>query len=918
MYKSICLFLFLTAFTMLSAQSEGIIFGNVKDDTGAPVENADVFIDGTMYSVFTDASGNYELEVEPSAYVLIITGIGFDEFSQEVTVNAGERVEVSTQLISSSTSTTQLGEAVVVGQVSKETESALLNEQRKSVVITESIGVKELERKGVSDVSSAVTKVSGISKQEGSSVVYVRGLGDRYNSTTMNGLPIPSNDPEWKNIDLSILSTDILSYIGIDKVYSGTFFGDFAGGNVNVNSKKQTGKGFFSFGMTSRINTNAIKDNTFRLQQGINWMGFDKVSNPNSLTQYGFENSLNPKKSGALGAGFSLAAGERFNVGENGKFSFFVTGTHDNDYSSIEDGFLRTGINTEGLSQGRDFPIYRRYDYTTNTTGYLNLSYQLNRKNTINFNSLFVNSSNQKLEEGEGWIRDVAIDGGQQRRGTYVQNILWVNQLLGEHKLGERSNLNWAFGYNKVTSDLPDRFQNTLKFQNGNYVMANNAASDNHRYYHDLSEDEYVGNIAVDYKFAKSEDGYKGKITLGYNGRYKERDLNALQYNFRVNAEGANVPVDFANIDAFYNQENFNNNWFDMVTFSGDNLSRQYYNGEQNIQGGYANIEYKLTPKFTAVIGLRGEMVNQLVGWNTSLDPVGRENELEEFMFLPSLNLKYEVTDRQNIRFAASKTYTLPQFKERALFMYEEFDGTTVGNPSTYASTDYNADLKWEIFPNAGELISVAAFGKYILDPINKFTMASSSNDLTYGNTGDWGYVFGGELEVRKSIFKIESNNPLQLTAGANVSYAYSNQELNPEKLYDETLLANGYRITANFTDEEAAFQGASDLLLNGDISINKEWEGGEMFMATLAYNYFSDRIFALGVEERGNIIEKGIGTLDFIIRTKVSKNIGINLNARNLLNPTFERFQENKAGDVTNLSYKKGMNFSLNVNYQF
>lgn len=909
--------MFLVTTVVLNAQSEGTIYGHVKNDAGLPVENADVFIDGTMYSVFTDAAGYYELNVEPGAYALIITGIGFDEFSQEVTANAGEKIEVSVQLINS-TSTTQLGEAVVVGQVSKETESALLNEQRKSVVITENIGVQELNRKGVSDVAGAVTKVSGISKQEGSSVVYVRGLGDRYNSTTMNGLPIPSNDPEYKNIDLAIFSTDILSYVGIDKVYSGTFFGDFAGGNVNIISKKQTGKGFFSFGMTSRVNTNAIKDETFRLQQGINWMGFDKVTNPNTLNQYNFENSLNPKKSGSLGSGFSLAAGERFNVGENGKFGFFITGTHDNDYSSIEDGFLKSGVNTEGGVQGKDFEHYRRYDYTTNTTGYLNLSYQINRKNTLNFNSLFVNSSNQRLEEGEGYIRDVAADGGQQRRGTYVRNTMLVNQLLGEHKFGERTSLNWALGYNAITSDMPDRFQNTLKFDKGNYVVASNAASDNHRYYQDLSENEMVGSIAIDYKFSQSENGYKGKITLGYNGRYKEREFSALQYNFRSNQEGLSVPVDFADLDAFYNSNNLNANWFSMVTFSGSDLTRQYYNGEQNIQGGFANFEYKISPKFTAVLGLRGEIVNQVVDWTTSLAPNGGENEFEEIMFLPSLNLKYEVTDRQNIRFAASKTYTLPQFKERALFMYEEFDGTTVGNPATYASTDYNADLKWELFPSQGELISVAAFGKYIENPINKLSIASSSNDLSYANTGDWGYVFGGELEVRKSIFKTDANHPSQLTAGANVSYAHSNQELNSQKIYEETLLSNGSRLNANFTNEEDAFQGASDLLLNGDISFNKEWEGGESFMATVAFNYFSDRIFALGTEGRGNIIEKGIGTLDFIIRTKVSKNIGINLNARNLLNPDFKRIQENEIGDITVLNYKKGMNLSLNVNYQF
>src|SRR5690606_14179906 len=239
---------------------------------------------------------------------------------------------------------------------------------------------------------------------------------------------------------------------------------------------------------------------------------------------------------------------------------------------------------------------------------------------------------------------------------------------------------------------------------------------------------------------------------------------------------------------------------------------------------------------------------------------------------------------------------------------------TTYGNPFVYSSTDYNADLKWEIFPGTGELISVTAFGKYIENPINKFTVSSSTNDLSFGNTGDWGYVFGAELETRKSIYKSESSHTVQFTLGANASYAHTNQELNGEKIFEDT---NGF-LNANFTDEEAKFQGASDLLVNGDISFTKDWQRGGSLMMTLAYNYFSDRIYAIGTDNRGNIVEKGIGTLDFILRSKINENIGVNFNARNLLNPSFERIQENADQDISVQHYKRGINFSIGVNYQF
>lgn len=897
--------------SVLSAQSDGMIYGHVKDDAGAAVENADVFIDGTMYSVFTDANGYYELEVDPGAYVLIISAIGFDEFSQEVTVNDGEKVEVSTQFIATASSTTQLGEAVVVGQVSKETESALLNEQRKSVIITENIGAKELERKGVSDVAGAVTKMSGISKQEGSSVVYVRGLGDRYNSTTMNGLPIPSNDPEYKNIDLSIFPTDIVEYVGIDKVYSGTFFGDFAGGNVNINTKTQSGKSFFKVGITGRVNGNAVNNSKFRLQDGPEFSGFKISNNPKTTTSYNFKNSLNPQGSSTIGGGMTLSGGRRFDVGEQGKIGVFATASFDNDYLSIEEGYIKA-VNAQGVAN-RDFHTYDKYEYNTNSTGLLGLNYKINNKNNVKFNSLYVNSSSQKLEQFQGYQTDLFDNGrdGFIRRNTFIRNTLWVNQLLGEHKLNERIVLNWAAGYNVVNNDMPDRTHNSLRQEGDGYVIAANSTSDNNRYFQTLNEDEFVGNLSFDYKFGKEDESkFKGKITIGYNGRSKNRDVESDQYSFRVLPPLNTMIINLDNLDEIFNSDNFNSGYLPT------SLVFQNYTGKQDIHGGFLNIQYKFSDKLTAVVGLRAESLMQEVEWNTNGG--SGYNKYDKVEFLPNLNLKYELTQKQNLRFAASKTYTLPQFKERALFPYEEVDGTTFGWPTTYPSTDYNADLKWEFFPSAGELISIAGFGKYIIDPINKFTAASSANDVTYANTGDWGYVFGGEIEIRKNIYKTESSNPNALSVGVNASYIHSNQELNSDKIFEETLLANGTRLNAQFTNEEDAFQGASDLLVNGDLTFSKNWEKGASIAATIAYNHFSDRIYAIGTDQKGNVVDKGFGTLDFILRTKLTKNIGINLNARNLLNPDVERVQENANEDVTILHYKKGMNFSLNINYEF
>lgn len=139
-----------------------------------------------------------------------------------------------------------------------------------------------------------------------------------------------------------------------------------------------------------------------------------------------------------------------------------------------------------------------------------------------------------------------------------------------------------------------------------------------------------------------------------------------------------------------------------------------------------------------------------------------------------------------------------------------------------------------------------------------------------------------------------------------------THQELDSEKVREET----NYNI--NLTDKTSSFTGASDLLLNADISYAKGWGDYGNLTATLAYSYYSDRLYALGVETKGNLVDKGMGTLDFILKTKLSRNLGVNFTARNILNPEFERIQDNASGAVPALTYKKGSFFGLGVSYEF
>jgi TonB-dependent receptor len=902
--------------TLSFAQSKGTITGVLtdKDSNNETLPFANVILKGTSINATTDIDGKYTLSAPAGSYVIQFSFIGYESVEFPVTVANGQTVTISKALGSSSY---KLDDVIIKTTVNKQKESALLLDQKNAVDIKQSIGTQELARKGVSDVATAVTKTTGITKQEGSGNIFVRGLGDRYNSTTMNGLPIPSNDPEKKNLNLEIFSTDIVEYISIDKVYGGNIYGDFAGGNVDIISKDYKGKGFLKIDVGSKVNSNAIAEDNFKLRTGYSGLGFTKQSIPaNPLTQFNYT-SLQLKGYSPIATSLGISGGKSFDVGSEGKLSFFATASFSNDFSSKSNGSAKASVNGNGIAN-KIFESYTDLKYETNTTGMANIGYKINDNNKISYNTLYINTSTQSKEEYFGYIVDIANNGnGLIRRFNYEKNSLLINQLLGEHTIGDRSKLNWGVSYNIIDGSMPDRVQNIFRKEANGYQLSSISAPDNHRYFQKLKEDELAANVSYAYKFKKNKDGdFLGKVTFGLNERIKSRGFQATQFNIKATSGSTNTIVDPNNLDLFYNQPNFDAGNFTIATFRGNSqvfnaLFPQTYGGDLMIHAAFANTEYKFK-KLTALLGLRGEAITQKVAWNTQLGAIG-EDQLEKTAFLPSLVMKYELNDKQNLRLGLSKTYTLPQFKERAPFIYEEVLQVKVGNKDLYASDDYNLDLKWEMFPKSDELISVTAFGKYILNPMNEVTVSSSSNDISYINTGDYGYVAGAEAEYRKQLFNSDSNNARKLSTGINVSYLYSNQQLDSKKVQRET------DFQVDFTNSKGKFTGASNLLMNADLTFFNEWnDKNSNLTTTVAYTYFSDRVNAIGTSGKGDLVDKAFGSLDFITKSKLTEKLGIGLVAKNLLNPAIKRVQENNTGDVNVLSYKKGATVSLSLNYQF
>jgi len=912
--------------TVIVAQEKGTIVGTVTDKemNNEPLPFANVFVKGTTVGTTTDFDGKYILSVGEGSVVVVFSFIGYKAIEVPVNVVAGKTQTIN-QLLSASEGVT-MDEVMVRATVSREKESALLLEQKKAVAMTTAIGAQELSRKGVSNVAAAVTKVAGVTKQEGGSgSIFVRGLGDRYNVTTLNGLPLPSNNPANKNISLDIFSTDIVEVVGISKTFESQNYADFGGANINIVSKKFRGSPYVSIGFGLGGNTNVLGVDKFYLQDGPSYFGLNSVTIPGSPLRSGSHTTSWDRvaRKNTLNNSFSLSGGKKFEIGDESSLSTFITASFDADNKFIE-GVSRGSITAQGTVNS-DF-YKKSFKYNTNTTVMGTANYRINSDHSILFTSLFLNSSSQDYSEYVGTNQN--YDGGSNgggdisgfvKRGTFDKTKLYVNQLLGKHKLKEQFVVNWAIAYSFLNNEIPDRMQNTFvpsRDGSNNYTFFTDSPIDNHRYFQNLEEEEYASNVSVSYDFNKNEeDAYKGKVTLGYSGKSKDVKFNSNQFSFFPSINKFNFPKgDIHNVDGYFNAANFNAADGDVV-----NHIPQLYQGSLKVNALFVNLQYKITDKLTAIVGARMEQVDQDIAFVTSLKPNGAKSNFSENKFLPSLISKYKVSDKQNLKFAFSQTYTLPQFKEKVQLLFEEVTQGYEGNPNLYESTNYNVDLGWELFPERDELISVTTFGKLIQNPINEMFTNSSSGNITYANTGEKAVAIGVEVEYKKTLFELEGENDLnsKLSFGLNASYIDHKQDLDPDKVFRE----NGFG--ANFTFDEVKLTGASDVLANADFSYFRELSEDKDIMTTLSYAYFSDKLAVIGTQGLGNMVDKSISRLDFVVKSNLSKSLKLGLSVKNILNQGFERVLEQSkvdgaSSDVLVSSYKSGVNISLSLNYKF
>ncbi|MCH5600245.1 carboxypeptidase-like regulatory domain-containing protein [Niabella ginsengisoli] len=282
----------------------GSIKGRVTNDKGVVIAGASIIINGTSRGVTSDVNGEYKMgNIASGEITLKCSFISYDSTVLTATVTADK--EAILDFVLTESKTTMQGVVVSATGGNRESESRLLSEQKKTIIAVQAIGAQELSRKGISNAEAGVARISGISKQDGLKNVFVRGLGDRYNSTTLNGFAVPSEDPEFKNIALDFFTNDMIQSIGVNKVFNASMNGDVGGALIDIRSKELIGNSELQVSLSSSINSQ-VPGSNFYLPEGLNKLGYSfasdgpKGTNQQFLTDYSFNTSLDPIKKAIL------------------------------------------------------------------------------------------------------------------------------------------------------------------------------------------------------------------------------------------------------------------------------------------------------------------------------------------------------------------------------------------------------------------------------------------------------------------------------------------------------------------------------------------------------------------------------------------------------------------------------------------
>ena len=887
------LFLTLSAMTVVA----GTIKGTVTDkQTREPLTGATIQIAGTTQGTVADVDGNYSLDVNNGTYTLAIKYVGYKDIIIN-NVKAGKSDLILNFELESDAQA--LGEVSVVARKNLEGERALQMERRKATLAIENLGSKEMSLKGIGNVEEGVKKITGISVADAGQLI-VRGLGDRYSTTTLNGLPIASPNPDNKLIPLDLFPSSTVQNITVSKVYNAEAFADYSGAHIDINTKENITEDFFNIGFNTGGKFNTLGKDNYRMNRNgslFRTSGVDQAALNMPLSEFDnyvktrniFDTSFAVKKKSSL-PDFSgnLGFGKNIGIG-NQTLSILASASAGNSFQNMDNAFYKT---LEATGSVQDNFAYDSYAQELKLAALGHIGYTLRRHDRIGYTFFYARNATDTYQRREGIdAEDHELTGSNNITHIYsLQN----HQLDGVHSFGGREQweLTWGGSYSKTGSEEPDRRQVMyIKNDNGALSLFKLNRQETMRYFGSLDEEEWNGNLAMRWKW--NENNF---LKLGVNYKNKSRDYKATRFYYNLNKIDP-VITDIYDTDGFLNQENIADG---NVVVQRVMQPKDSYRAGNEIYSGYLLTDFYPVPSLLVNLGVRYEISRQWVDYATDGgDWYAERRNLDKNDLFPTLNLKYTVNDANSIRFSASRTVTRPSFIEMAPFLYQESYGSAQirGNNELQNGYNYNFDLRYEHFGKNGDMISLTAYFKYLDSPIERIQALQGGATLHSFQNANNGMAGGMEVEFRKQLMK-------DLRLGANISYMYTNVKL-PEG--------------GAYTNKERPLQGASPILANADLTYSPRFGEERQLNLALLYNLQGSRIHAVGVSKLGDIKQQTLHTLNFSAGYDINSHFSLKLLVNDLLNRAviFKQEVPSTGEEVEVERYKKGANLEIGFSYK-
>ena len=952
--------LLLTAATAFAQQ--GVISGTVYDESGETLPGANVVVEGTATGAQTDfIEGKYQFRVEPGTYTIVASFVGYADTKIEgVVVTANETTILDIVFDPTAAGGVDLTEVVVTEKALERGEVAVMKVRQNDINAKDLISSQEMTSLGVSNVSGALAKVTGTTVVDGK-YVYVRGLGDRYSATTINGLRLPSIDPYRNSAQLDLIPTSILDNIAASKTFTPNLPGDFTGGSVDVKIKALPER--FTWGVSASTAYNGqanLRSDFLTFADGnATTLGYagDNLSIPIDVNNPRFEGALASNTgrraerdadlaglveevADAFGNGFninnknagmdwSLSAniGNQFSLG-NMPLGFFATVSASQDFSQYQGGIRGNYVNPGVGSNGLQEVFNLRDDRSTQQSsvgGMVGFNLRLNPANNISLYTLYSHQGSvdtrilQGSNESKG-ASGAADNNYVSRASGFLERQLLDYVLQGDHTLTGLGNTKIEWTANLVNSEQNEPDLRFVEYIDQGTSIINDPSqfSRPSRFFRDLTDESYEGKVDITVPVL-TDGGKKRGNNIKFGGQYrtKERDFNETIIAF-ADRRNLTLGQTLGNFDEYFGDDNTgiigeNGDRSVIGVYAFDNTTTaNSYVGSDEVAAGYLMTTLELTPRLKVTAGLRGERTQIFVESAAAAlsDPEQRDRfiaDIDTLNLMPAANLVFKVRPNHNLRLGYSQTVARPNMREVAPFGSFGFfgDPPVFGNPDLTLTSIDNYDLRYEIFPEnrGGEVLSVSAFYKQFTNPIVTTFRLSGEQQFTWTNSEE-ANLYGVELEVRRKLDFLPATLA-NLTFSGNLAYIQSDQSI------DEQECAIGREVDPTYNCERT-FNGQSEFVGNANLSYRTPESGWD---AIVAFNYFGDRLQSIGAPGSPDIFEQGRAQLDLSVSKQVG-NFKLRLKARNLLNPDYKTFSEFQGQEYIFSQYTRGREISLGVSY--